>query len=473
MKKYNLIVLGGGAGGLVAAAGAAGFGAKVALVDPGPLGGDCLWTGCIPTKSLVHSAKMVHQAQAADEFQLQTTGKPSFAIAKDRLNQAIQTIQKHDDPMRFQKLGIDIYQSYGVFEGTHEIRVGEDEVIWGKRIVIATGSRPFIPSIKGLQEVDFFTNETILQIDEQPASLLVIGGGPIGLEFAQSFARFGTQVTVVETAPDILIREDREMVPYVKQALEKEGIRFITGSTITRVRTLFNQKEVTITKEGQVIQLTVDAILVATGRFPNIEKLQLQAAGIQTERGVISVNQHLQTTVPHIYAIGDVIGTYPFTHAAAMEGKAVVANAIFGLRQKVDYSHFPWVTYTDPQVFHLGLTEEEARHQVGKVHVYQTELRKVDRFIAENSVEGIVKVITDQRGVILGAHAVGPDAGDWMQEVTFAKRYGHKIGDLSNVIHPYPTRAGAIQQTADLFWREKLFSSKWSKIAKYYIRWFR
>ncbi|GAB7388743.1 mercuric reductase [Bacillaceae bacterium] len=473
MKRYDLIVIGGGAGGLVAAAGAAGFGAKVALIDKGRLGGDCLWTGCVPSKSLLQSAKMVQAARKSELFGMEATGWPKFSVARDRLNQAIATVQKHDAPERLTAMGIDVYHGLGSFASPHEVQIDDRERICGKRIVIATGSRPSVPPIQGLREAGYLTNETVLQLGEQPRSLIVIGGGPVGLEFAQAFARFGTKVTVVELAADILPKEDPEIVSYLKQSLQREGIVFMTGSQVIGVRTAGKQKEVTVEKGGKTAVLSAEEILLAAGRRPNTEHLRLENAGIRTEQGYIPVNRKLQTNVSHIYAIGDVNGRFPFTHAAGYEGKIAVANALFGLKRKADYSHLPWVVFTDPEVFHLGLTEQEAKDKFGKVRVYKTKLAEVDRFVADQEAEGLIKIITDRKGRILGAHAVGTGAGDFMQEVVFAKRFGHKIGALSLVIHPYPTRTGGVQRTSDLYWREKLFSGWLAKWLKIYLRWFR
>ncbi|PTX64725.1 pyruvate/2-oxoglutarate dehydrogenase complex dihydrolipoamide dehydrogenase (E3) component [Melghirimyces profundicolus] len=473
MEKYDLLVLGGGAGGLVTAAGAASLGAKVALIDKNELGGDCLWSGCVPTKSLIHSAKQVQAARRAADFQLEVRGKPDFSLAHQRLHQAIQTIRTHDDPNRFRKMGVDVYQGAGVFQSPHEIQTGDDRRIWGKRIVIATGSRPVVPKIEGLEESGYLTNESALQLKVLPSSLLIAGGGPIGLEFAQVFARFGVEVTVVEMAPDILIREDPELIPYVKRALKREGIQFLTKTKVTGVQEKGSRKEITVDQDGSVRKFTVDEVMIAAGRKPNTETLQLDRAGVRTERGAIQVNPYLQTSRRHIYAIGDVIGRFPFTHAAGYEGKTVVAHAVLGLRRKVTYDHLPWVTYTDPEVFHMGLTESEAREKYGKIRVYKTDLSQVDRFVTEHAAEGLIKIVTNRKGTILGAHAVGPGAGDWMQEVVFAARYGHKIGDLSQAVVPYPSRAAAVQQTADQYWRETLFSGWLPKLTKRYLRWFR
>ena len=235
-----------------------------------------------------------------------------------------------------------------------------------------------------------------------------------------------------------------------------------------------NEKIVTVEKNGELEEIVVDEIFLSTGRKPNTDKLGLEELGIQLEKGHITVNDYLQTSISHIYAVGDTNGQFPFTHAAGMEGKTVVRNAVFGIKGKVNYDHVPWVTYTDPEVFHLGLTEIEAKETYGEnVEVFKTTVKEVDRFVADHDHTGMVKIITNKKGVILGAHAVGKNAGDWMQEVVFAKTHGHKIGDISNVIHPYPTHGAIVQQTADQYWRKKLFSGRIPTITKKYIKWFR
>jgi pyruvate/2-oxoglutarate dehydrogenase complex dihydrolipoamide dehydrogenase (E3) component len=473
MKRYDLVIIGAGAAGLVAASGAAGLGASVALIEKAQFGGDCLWTGCVPTKSLIQSAKIVQHAQQAKEFGIQVTGRPHFAKVRDRIHKAIATIQIHDDPKRFQEMGIDVYHGYGSFANPHEIRIDDEQIIYGKRIVIATGSSPLIPFINGLYDAGFVTNESVLQMEQLPSSLIIVGGGPMGLEYAQSFARFGTKVTIVERAPDILIREDAELIPYVKQVLEQEGISLMTGANIVKAEKADKQKKIFVEKNGKLLEFKAEEILIACGRKPNTDRLRLENAEVKTDRGYVLVNARLQTNIPHIYAAGDVIGSYSFTHTASYEGKIIVSNAVVGLKRKVNYHHLPWVVFTDPEVFHLGLTEQEARQKHGKIRVYRTKLEQADRFIADQKTEGLIKIITDMKGTIVGAHAVGAGAGDFMQEIVFAKRFGHKIGSLSHVIHPYPARTGAVQRTADLYWRDKLFKGFTSKLIKTYIHWFR
>jgi pyruvate/2-oxoglutarate dehydrogenase complex dihydrolipoamide dehydrogenase (E3) component len=476
MRKYDIVVIGGGAGGLTVAAGAASLGARVALIEKeGQPGGDCLHFGCVPSKALITAAKAVHTAKkASSEFGLEIKGQPDFLQALQRVQKAIKDIQVHDDADRFRKMGVDVYKGFGRFVDSHHIEISGEERVYGKRIVISTGSSPFIPPIEGLQEAGFLTNETIFNLKVKPNRLVIIGAGPIGLELAQSFARFGTHVTVMEASSRLFTHEDEDIVPYVHQALVKE-MTILLKTQIKKVEKIGNGEKRIVFLQGDKEQsILVDDILVATGRRPNTSRIGLETIGVKIDNHYIAVKDTLQTNVPHIYAIGDVVRAYPFTHAAGMEGKLVVGNAVFGLRRKVNYEHVPWVTYTDPEVFHLGLTEKEARMQYGsEIKVYKQKLDDVDRFVADRDKNGIVKVITNKKGIILGAHAVGKDAGDWMQEIVYAKAFGHKLGKISNVIHPYPTHTAAVQRTADQYWREKLFQGILPKVMKKYIQWFR
>ncbi|WP_214483335.1 FAD-dependent oxidoreductase [Bacillus sp. SM2101] len=475
MKKYDLVVIGGGAGGLTVAAGASSLGAKVALIEKEEQpGGDCLHYGCVPSKALIESAKIVHHAKTqTDQFGLQLQGKPSLDAAMTRVKVAINTIAKHDDADRFRSMGVDVYIGIGSFRSSHEIEISTGEVVYGKRVVISPGSRPFIPPIKGINDIDYITNETIFSLKEAPGRLLVIGGGPIGLELAQSLARFGSEVTVVERSDRLLSKEDEEIVPYVQKHLEDEMTIF-TNATVEEVSKQSGHISVSIKKDDGQVQLQVDQILIASGRTPNTAKLNLSAAGVHVDqRGTIVVDDYLRTNIKHIFAVGDVNGRFPFTHVAGMEGKLIVQNAVLGISKKVNYDNVPWVTYTDPEVFHLGLTEREAKETYGDISVFSQPLADVDRFVSDHNTNGMVKIIANNKGKIIGAHAVGAGAGDWMQEIVYAKQYKQKIGSVSQVIHPYPNHAAAVQRTTDLYWREKLFNSSLPKITEKYIKWFR
>ncbi|MDQ0481879.1 dihydrolipoyl dehydrogenase family protein [Guptibacillus hwajinpoensis] len=475
MVEYDLIVIGGGSGGLTAASGAASMGAKVALIDDQPgLGGDCLHFGCVPSKAFITAAKEVHAVyKGAAEFGLTVSGDVLFERAIERVKEAIDEIQEIDSDERFESLGVDIYRGKGAFKDEHTITIDGENPIKGKRIVISTGSRPNVPPINGVENVSFITNETIFNLDYLPKSVVFIGGGPVGLELAQSLSRFGSDVTVIETSQSVFKKEDHEIIPIVTKALEKE-LTFVFEADVTGISEKNGHKVVTYKVNGEEKTIESEAIMMSTGRKPNTDKLNLEAAGVNENKGYITVNESLQTNKSHIYAIGDVNGAFPFTHGAGMEGKLIVQNAVFGLKRKVNYDNVPWVTYTEPEVFHLGLTEQEAKEKHGEeIRVFKVGTDDVDRFIAERKKDGLVKVITDKKGHILGAHAVGEDSGSWMQEIVFAKEHGHKIGDISTVIHPYPTKGAILNQAADMYWREKLFDGWLPKVSEKYIKWVR
>ncbi|WP_377888682.1 dihydrolipoyl dehydrogenase family protein [Alkalihalobacillus sp. R86527] len=475
MEKYDLIVIGGGSGGLTAAAGAANMGASVALIDDQPgLGGDCLHFGCVPSKAFISAAREVHAVyKGAKEFGLSVSGEVRFQRAIDRVHEAIEDIQEIDSDQRFEDLGITIYRGKGSFVDEHTVSIDGENTIKGKRVIISTGSSPSVPPIQGVDQVPFLTNETIFNLDHLPESIVFIGGGVVGLELAQSLARFGANVTVIETSQTILKKEDGDIIPVAREILEKE-LTFIYKAEVTGISTRDGKKAVMYKVDGNEEELLVNEIMMSTGRKPNTDKLNLEAAGIESNKGYITVNDQLQTSKSHIYAIGDVNGAFPFTHGAGMEGKLIIQNAVFGLRRKVNYDNVPWVTYTDPEIFHLGLTEEEAKEKHGQnIRIFKVDVADVDRFIAERKKDGLVKVITDSKGKILGAHAVGEDASSWMQEIVFAKEHGHKLGDLSTVIHPYPTKGAILNQASDLYWREKLFDGIFPKVAEKYIKWVR
>ncbi|MGD6793852.1 dihydrolipoyl dehydrogenase family protein [Metabacillus indicus] len=475
MKRYDVIVLGGGAGGLTVASGASSLGAKVALVEKEPkLGGDCLHVGCVPSKAFIQAAKEVYTANKnAEALGLMVSGQVNLKQVNQRVKEAIDTIQKHDSDERFLEMGVDVYKGLGQFTSKHTVLVNGEE-IYGKRIVISTGSRPFVPPIEGLSEAGYWTNETIFNQESLPKELLVIGGGPIGLELSQSMSRLGSNVTVVEKSEHLLATEDQSVQKASLNFLEEELNIYVDAEVVKVELTSNNKKMVTISSNKKRLQIEVDEILMAVGRRPNSDQLQLEASGvIKDKRGYIPTNEKLQTNVSHIYAIGDINGEFPFTHVAGEEGKVVVQNAILGLPKKMNYEQIPWIIYTDPEIFHIGLTEKEAKDNGIDVLIYEVPLNEVDRFIADHESKGLVKIITEKSGKIIGAHAVGKGAGDWMQTVILAMKNGNKIGDLSQMIFPYPNHAAALQRTADVYWREKLFSGVIPKITKKYIAWFR
>ncbi|SFJ61451.1 Pyruvate/2-oxoglutarate dehydrogenase complex, dihydrolipoamide dehydrogenase (E3) component [Halobacillus dabanensis] len=467
---YQLVVIGGGSGGLTVAAGAASFGAKVALVErKKQLGGDCLHYGCMPSKALIQAAKEVQEASKYMDIK-KVEYNALFEGAMTRVKEAVQEVQDHDSKDRFINLGIDLYEAEAVFEDEHTIRVGA-ETITAKRFVIATGSSPFVPHIDGMDNVGYLTNESIFALHNKPESLAVIGGGVIGVELSQAMSRLGVDVTMIEGNEHILSKEDDEIVQIAERSLS-EQLHILTNAKAERVRRDGKGIHILYTKDGVQNEIHTDQLLVATGRKPNIENLELDKIGVKTDdEGFIKVDESLRTSRKHIYAVGDCNGSMPFTHVAGMEGKIAVSNAVLGLARKVSYKKIPWIVYTDPEIYHLGLTEKEARKKYGEyLMTFKTLLKDNDRFMAERKKEGLVKVLTTRRGKIVGAHAIGDGAGEWMQEIGTVQALNKKFPSISSVIHPYPAKNNVVSQTADLYWREKLFGSKWNEVIRWYVR---
>ncbi|KGX89874.1 dihydrolipoyl dehydrogenase family protein [Pontibacillus marinus] len=474
MKNYDLIIVGGGAGGLTVAAGAASLGAKTALIDKREdLGGDCLHYGCVPSKALIEVANEVYQARNVSAYGVHTSGVVDMKAINERIKQSISHIQEHDSIDRFRDLGIDVFIGGASFQNEHEVELVGGDRLYGKRIVVSTGSRPNVPPIQGLDQTGYITNETVFDLDELPKKLVFIGGGPIGLELAQAFARLGSEVTVLEAGPAILGKEDQDVRKKAQEILERE-MKIITHAKVEKTSRDEGQNYVHYSVGNNSHVVETDQIFLATGRTPNTDTLQLEQAGVSMDkRGFIKVDDTMRTSVSHIFAVGDVNGSYPFTHIAGHEGKTVVQNAVFGLRRSVSYENIPWNTYLSPEVFHLGLTQEEAQNEHGDVMIYQTNLDEVDRYVADHASEGFLKIITTTKGHIVGAHAIGKGVGDWMQVLILAVNKGMKVGDLSTMIYPYPNHTAAIEQASNQYWRNKLFSGVVPKLTKTFIRWFR
>ncbi|ELK47598.1 NAD(P)/FAD-dependent oxidoreductase [Bacillus sp. SB49] len=466
---YQVAVIGGGSGGLTVAAGAANFGADVALIErKTELGGDCLHYGCMPSKALIQAAKEVYDHSRFKELTPNEYDR-LFKKVMDRVSEAVEDVQQHDSKERFIDLGIDIFEAEAAFEDEHTLRVG-DRKITAKRFVIATGSSPAVPPIDGLHAVDYLTNETIFSLKTRPDSLVVIGGGVIGAELAQAMSRLGIDVTIIEGADQILSKEDKEISQTACRIMEEE-LTVLTGAKIERVEQADGKTIVHYRKDGRTLRVESEALLVAAGRQANIEKLSLPKAGVNVVEGHIDVDHAMRTSAKHIYAVGDCNGSMPFTHVAGMEGKLAVSNAVLGLSRKASYAKVPWVVYTDPEIYHLGLTESEAKEQYGdKLLTFKMKLADNDRFMAERRKDGLVKILTTESGKIVGAHAIGAGAGEWMQEVGTVQALNKKFQSISNVLHPYPARNNVVSQTADLYWREKLFGSRINDVIRWYVR---
>jgi pyruvate/2-oxoglutarate dehydrogenase complex dihydrolipoamide dehydrogenase (E3) component len=472
-EQFDVVVIGGGTAGLVTASGCVRLGRKVAMIEREKLGGDCLWTGCVPTKALVATAKLAHQMRNASDW-----GLPPVDIrlepraVMESMREQRRLISRHDDPEKFRKLGIEVITGNAKFTGPMEVDV-DGRRLRASDIVIATGARTSVPPVEGLQEAGYIDHVSFLAQDSFPESVLMLGGGYIGIEFAQILRRLGSEVTVVEMMDDIILKEDREVITHVRGLLQHEGIVLHTGWAAKSVTVEGAKKLVRIeNKAGESKTVTVDAIFVASGRRGNIEDLALDVAGVKTERGFIPVDAYLRTSSPRIWAAGDIHGGLQFTHSAAYDAVKLVRNMLFPGKSAVDYTHVPWALYTDPEVGHIGMTEEEAiaAHGTDGVRTFKVDMADVDRAVVDRTPNGFVKFVCDPKGNILGAHALCANASSLIEEIVLARKKGVKIGELAQLISPYPSLADAIQKAASLYYQN--LSSSWlGGVAKKVAAW--
>jgi pyruvate/2-oxoglutarate dehydrogenase complex dihydrolipoamide dehydrogenase (E3) component len=464
-SAYDLIVIGGGSAGLSAAELAAALGVRVALLDRERLGGECLYTACVPSKALLHVAREAAHIRAAGEFGLDARLAPvDLGGVADYVQRAIRIIHDQtDSPEHYQRLGVDV--GFGEVRFLSGDRLAlNGRAVSSKRFLIATGSCPSVPEVPGLEEAGFQTNETIFALRALPARLAVIGGGPVGCELGQAFARLGSRVTILQRAEQLLPRDEPEAAAVLRTRLEAEGVRVVTGASVTGIVLREGSKVVSFSTphtpdtRGQPQEVAVDELLVAVGRSPNVAGLDLEAAGVRYDpRTSISVDRRLRTSSAHIYAAGDVIGGYRFTHAAALQARAAVRNALFPGGSILDERVMPWATFTEPEVAHVGLTEEHARRQDGNsVRTFTQSLREVDRAVTDGATEGFVKLVSATDGRLLGAQIVGHLAGEYINEVALALQRKLNLADLAATTHVYPTMALAIQQAAGGYTLAKL-----------------
>jgi pyruvate/2-oxoglutarate dehydrogenase complex dihydrolipoamide dehydrogenase (E3) component len=459
-SRYNLVVIGAGTAGLVTAAGAAGLGAKVALVERNLLGGDCLNVGCVPSKCVIRSSRVLGDLALGSELGVHVPAgvEADFPAVMERMRRLRARLSHHDSAHRFHhQLGVDVFLGEGRFTGPDAVEVG-GKTLRFKKAVIATGARPVHPPIPGLAEAGFLTNETVFSLTERPQRLAVIGGGPIGCELAQAFRRLGCEVTIVEMEPQFLLREDPDAAAILFSALRREGLNVRLNTTLKRVTTSGKEKQLQVESAGQQDVLVVEAILIGVGRAPNVDRLNLEAVGVayDKKKGVL-VNDRLQTTNSRIYAAGDICLDYKFTHAADAAARVVIQNALFCGRKKLSTLTIPRCTYTDPEIAHVGLSEREAEQQGIGIRTFFTPMQEVDRAIADGEEEGFVKIHVKQNtDQILGATIVARHAGEMINEITLAMTARIGLGRLSSVIHPYPTQAEAIRKAADAYNRTRL-----------------
>lgn len=479
--KADIVIIGAGSGGLSLAAGAAQMGAHVVLFEGGVMGGDCLNTGCVPSKALLAVAKAAHNARGKAHFGIHTADtKIDFAAAKDYIDTVIGTIAPHDSVARFSSLGVTVISEFARFKSAH-IVVSDSYEVSAKYIVIATGSTASVPPISGLDSVPYYTNETIFAVRDKPNHLVIIGGGPIGIEMAQAHCRLGVKVTLIE-ALAVMARDDHELVSILKNQLINEAVTIIEGAGVTKINQatdsapqnkndIQNNNNITVhLADGQSIHAS--HLLVAVGRRPALDRLDLDAAGIQHNHAGIITDKRLRANKKHIFAIGDVAGRQQFTHIAGYHAGIVIRNILFKLPAKIDDKAIPWVTYCDPELAHVGLTIEEAHAKYGADHirVLSMPLSGNDRAIAESRTEGMIKVITHKKGRILGASILAPSAGEMILAWAVAITAGKKIGTMASVIAPYPTYGDASKRAAGSFFTDKLFSPRMRRIVQFLMK---
>lgn len=475
-SSYNLVVIGAGTAGLVCAAGAAGLGAKVALVERHLLGGDCLNYGCVPSKAMIRSSRMAAEILAAGRFGVKVPAgfEVDFPAVMARLRRLRAQISQHDSAQRFRdELGVDVFLGEARFTGVRTVEVAGKTLNF-RKAVIATGGRPVAPAIPGLAAAGFLTNETVFALTARPPRLLVIGAGPIGCELAQAFQRLGCRVSLLHKHSRLMNREDADAAELLQKIFQREGINLILNANPVQVSKTATGKLLRFERRGVLDEIEVDEILVGAGRAPNVENLDLEAAGVEYEagrgRGVL-VNDRLRTSNRHIYAAGDVCLPYQFTHLADAAARLVIQNALFLGRQKLSALTIPWCTFTDPEVAHVGLNEAAAENQGLAVQTFSQPLGEVDRALLDGEEEGFAKILvkagTDK---ILGATIVARHAGEMISEVSLAMVAKVGLGKLAAVIHPYPTQAEAVRAAANLYNRSRL-TPRLHRLFSRYLAW--
>ena len=472
---YDIGIIGGGAGGLTVAAGAAQLGAKTLLIEKEKeLGGDCLHFGCVPSKTLIKSAHVYHLMKNAERFGLPKleVAPVEFGKISERIRSVINDIQHHDSVERFCGLGAQVEFGHPNFTDEHAIRLNGKNYS-ARSWVIASGSSAIIPPIKGLDKTPYITNREIFYLDHLPKSLIVLGAGPIGVEMAQAFTRFGTAVAVVDMAPQILPKDDSDLTNEVMEILSVEGVKFYTSHTIEAVNDLGNEREVIIKdktgKAGDAFSLKAEALLVALGRVANVQGLGLETIGIEHDRRGIKVDQRMRTNHKHIYAVGDVNGGFQFTHTAGYEGGIVVSNAIFRLPRKADYTYLPWCTFTDPPLGNIGMNEIMAKAAGIDYTVWTEEFKDNDRSVAEGEKTGKIKMILNEKEKPIGVQILGPHAGELLAEWVAVLNGKVKLSTLAAAVHPYLIIGEINKRVAGKFFSPKIFSEKVQKGLKFFF----
>lgn len=465
--EYDLCIIGGGAAGLVVAAGAATLGAKVALVEKRALGGDCLYFGCVPSKTLIHSAKVAQIMRDAGSFGIAAhTPDIDLSLVMQRVQSVIEQIEPNDSPERFAALGVEVIFGAGQFAGADEFVVNA-RTLRARKFVIATGTRPAVPALPGLENTPYLTNETLFAVNGPIRHLLILGGGPIGCEMAQSLARLASGVTLFDLAPRLLPREDDDVSAVIHHQFKQDGIELHLGIQVLKLEHENGETRVLLEhpQHGRY-WLSGSHLLIAAGRKPNLENLGLEQAGVALENGRLVLDARLRTSNKNIYACGDVAGPYLFTHMAEHQAGVVLRNALFHWPSRVQTRNIPWCTYTDPELARVGLSESEAIQQGIKHRVYRFPFADIDRAVTAGETAGLAKIVTTPRGKLLGACIVGPQAGELIAEYVLAISKGMQAADLSNTIHIYPTLAQINRRVADQRLKESLTPKR-----KQWLKW--
>ena len=474
-SRYNLVVIGAGTAGLVIAAGAAGLGAKVALIERDLMGGDCLNSGCVPSKAMIRASRAAAAIRDAGRFGVPSPGNAEvdFGAVMERMRRLRADLSVNDSANRFRSLGVDVFMGDARFSGHDTVTVGETTLRF-RRAAIATGARAAELPIAGLKEAGYLTNETVFALTELPRRIAVIGGGPLGCELAQALRRFGAEVAILEAASQILLREDRDAAARVERAFLHDGINLITGCNITSVERREAGKLIRFTRDGAVGELVVDEIIVGVGRAPAVTGLNLESAGVTYDQVTgVAVDDYLRTSNPKIYAAGDICSPFKFTHVADAMARIVIRNALFYGRARVSALTIPWCTYTDPEIAHVGLYERDAKARGIQVKTFIQEFKEVDRAILDGETDGMMKVIVAAGSDrIVGATIVASHASEMISEITLAIAKGIGLGAIAGVIHPYPTQAEAFRKLGDQYNRTRL-TPRVKRIFERWLAWTR
>lgn len=472
--RYNLVVVGGGTAGLVSAVGAAGLGARVALVERDLMGGDCLNFGCVPSKGLLRAARAAHDVRSAGAFGVRIEGSvhADFGAAMARMRRLRAAISSNDSVPRLRDLGVDVYLGDARFCGPDALTVGDRHLRF-RKAVVATGARAASIAVPGLADAGYLTNETVFSLAELPRRLVVIGAGPLGCELAQAFRRFGSEVTIVSLDPRLLPREDADAAALVTARFLAEGVHLALGARLVRVAREKGTKVVLFDRGQGEERAEGDDILLAVGRAPNTEGLGLKAAGVEVDSGGVKVDDRLRTTNRRIFAAGDVCSVFKFTHAADAMARVVIQNALFWGRKKASALRIPWCTFTDPEVAHVGIHEQEATDRRREIQTYTVKLGEVDRAVLDGDTEGFARVhVAARSGRLVGATLVAGHAGDLLGEVVLAMNEGLRVDSLARAIAPYPTQGEVWKRVADAHQRTRL-TPKLARLFEMWLSWTR